>query len=93
MPRSYRHIKEYEKEILESKEQNLTKREMGNKLVFSSKQIHNFITRHNANQRKTAAGEHRCLCLVALARTDSKNLYFKRFCAYQTTKKRNSDKI
>lgn len=56
MPRSYRHIKEYEKEILELKSQGLTKREIGNKLGFSFKQIHNFITRYNANQRKIAVG-------------------------------------
>ncbi len=43
MPRSYRHIKEYEKEILELKEQGLTKREIGNKLGFSKDQIHNFF--------------------------------------------------
>lgn len=29
MPREYRHIKQYEKEILELKEQGLTKREIG----------------------------------------------------------------
>ena len=31
MPRSYRHIKEYEKEILELKEQGMTLREIGKK--------------------------------------------------------------
>ncbi len=56
MPRSYRHIKEYEKEILELKSQGLTEREIGNQLGFSIKQIHNFITRYNANQRKLEAG-------------------------------------
>ncbi len=29
MPREYRHIKQYEKEILELKEKGLTKREIG----------------------------------------------------------------
>ena len=56
MPRSYRHIKEYETEILSLKKQGLTEREIGEKLGFSIKQIHNFITRYKANQRKLAAG-------------------------------------
>ena len=56
MPRNYRHIKEYEKEILELKKQGLTKREIGNKLGFSKDQIHNFISRYNENQRRETAG-------------------------------------
>ena len=56
MPRSYRHIKDYEKEILELKRQGLTKREIGNKLGFSKEQIHNFISRYNENQRRISAG-------------------------------------
>jgi DNA-binding CsgD family transcriptional regulator len=56
MPRSYRHIKEYEKEIIELRAQGLTNREVGERLGFSMKQVHNFITRYNANQRKLAAG-------------------------------------
>jgi len=56
MPRNYRHIKEYETEILKLKEQGLTQREIGEKLGFSFKQIHNFLYRHNANQRKIAVG-------------------------------------
>ena len=56
MSRSYRHIKEHEKEILELKSQGLTEREIGNQLGFSIKQIHNFITRYNAKQRKLEAG-------------------------------------
>jgi transposase len=56
MPRSYRHIKEYEKEILELRAQGLTNREVGEKLGFSIKQIHDFISRYNTNQRKLAAG-------------------------------------
>ena len=56
MPRSYRHIKNYDKEILELKESGLTKREIGQKLGFTFEQIHNFISRYNANQRKIAAG-------------------------------------
>ena len=56
MPRSYRHIKEYEKEIMELKAQGKTKREICEKYGFSMKQLTNFITRYNVNQRKIAAG-------------------------------------
>lgn len=35
MPRSYQHISKYEKEILESKSQGLTRKEIGAKLGFS----------------------------------------------------------
>ena len=56
MPRSYRHIKEYEKEILALKKQGLTIREIGEKLGFNYEQVHNFINRHNRNQRKVDAG-------------------------------------
>lgn len=56
MPRGYRHIKEYEKEILELKEQGKTLREIGERLGFSLKQVHNFISRYNEQQRKIAAG-------------------------------------
>ena len=56
MPRSYRHIQEYEKEILELKSQGLTLREIGKRLGFTYEQLHNFISRYNANQRKLAAG-------------------------------------
>ena len=56
MPRNYRHIKEYEKEILKLKEEGFTKREIGDKLGFSFEQIHNFISRYNEKQRRISAG-------------------------------------
>lgn len=56
MSREYRHIQEYEKEILELKGKGFTNREIGEKLGFTQKQIHNFITRYNEKQRKLAAG-------------------------------------
>ena len=56
MPRGYRHIKEYEKEILEMKEQGKSLRSIGEKYGLTYDQVHNFISRHNANQRKLAAG-------------------------------------
>ena len=56
MPRSYRHIKEYELEILELKSQGKTNREICEKFGFEMKQLKNFINRHNTNQRKLEAG-------------------------------------
>ena len=56
MSREYRHIKQYETEILGLKKQGLTEREIGERLGFTIKQIHNFITRHNANIRKISSG-------------------------------------
>ena len=56
MARSYRHIKEYEKEILELKEKGMTLREIGERLGFTHKQVHNFISRYNRNQRKVSEG-------------------------------------
>ena len=56
MPRSYRKIKEYELDILELKSQGLTKREIGERFGFTYEQVHNFISRHNMNQRKLDAG-------------------------------------
>ncbi len=40
MPRSYRHISNYEKEILELKAQGLTRKEIGAKLGFTKEQMH-----------------------------------------------------
>ena len=56
MPRSYQHISNYENEILELKSKGLTLREIGAKLGFTEKQVHNFITRYNEKQRKLKAG-------------------------------------
>lgn len=56
MPRSYRHIQEYETEILSLKGQGKTLQEIGNKFGFTRKQVHNFITRYNTKQRKIEAG-------------------------------------
>lgn len=46
----------YEKEIFELREQGKSKREICEKYGFSIKQLTNFITRYNTNQRKLAAG-------------------------------------
>ncbi len=56
MPREYRHIKQYEKEILEMKENGATQREIAEKFGFSKEQVKAFFHRHNQCQRKIAAG-------------------------------------
>ena len=56
MSREYRNVKQYEREIISLKAQGLTLREIGEKLGFSRKQIDNFLTRYNSNQRKLATG-------------------------------------
>ena len=56
MPRSYRHIKEHEKEIYKLKEKGLTNREIAEMLGFELEQVKGLIKRHNANERKLAAG-------------------------------------
>ena len=56
MSRSYCHIKDYEKEILELRKQGKTRREICEKYGFSIKQLTNFITRYNVKQKKVEAG-------------------------------------
>ena len=56
MARSYKHIQQYEKEILELKEQGLTHRQIGERLGFTYEQVDGFFHRYNAKQRKIAAG-------------------------------------
>jgi len=56
MPRSYRHIKEYEKEILEMSEKGFTRQEIAERLGMSKEQIKGVIKRHNRSQRKLEAG-------------------------------------
>lgn len=56
MPRSYRHISNYEKEILELKSKGMTLREIGELYGFIYEQVHNFISRYNEKQRKIKAG-------------------------------------
>ena len=56
MPRGYRHIQKYEKEILELRAQGKTRREICEKFGFSIKQMENFITNYNRRQEKMAAG-------------------------------------
>ena len=56
MSRGYRHIQEYEKEIMELRAQGKTRREICERLGFSMSQIKNFINRYNRRQEKIAAG-------------------------------------
>ena len=56
MPRGYRHIKEYEKEIIELKSKGLSNRAICETYGFEMKQLKNFINRFNKNQRKISVG-------------------------------------
>ena len=56
MARNYRHIQQYEKEILELKERGLTHREIGENLGFTQIQVKEFFHRYHKKERKLAAG-------------------------------------
>ncbi len=56
MAREYRHIHQYEKEIIELWKQGKTLREIAEKFGFSKEQVQEFKTRYNRKQRKLAAG-------------------------------------
>ena len=56
MPRSYRHIQYYEKEIMELRSKGKTGKEICERLGISKKQYENFITRYNKKQQKLEAG-------------------------------------
>lgn len=57
MPRKYKHIGEYENEIIGMWNRGETLREIGNKLGFTFKEMRDFKTRYNRKQRQIAAGE------------------------------------
>jgi len=56
MSRSYRHIKEYEQEIMRLRAKGYNGKEISEILGFTIKQYKDFITRYNNNQKKIAAG-------------------------------------
>ena len=56
MRRKYRHISQYEKEIIELRSQGISKRKICEKYGFTMKQLTNFITRYNRKQDKINAG-------------------------------------
>ena len=57
MPRSYRQISQYEKEIIELYNQGMTLRAIAEKLGFTHKQVQEFKTRYNKKQRMKEAGQ------------------------------------
>ena len=56
MARSYIHIQQYEKEILEMKENGLTHQEIAKRLGFTKEQVKGFVKRQHKKERKIAAG-------------------------------------
>ena len=56
MQGKYTNIKDFEKELLEYLNQGHTLRETGEKYGFTYKEMRDFKTRYNKNQRKIAAG-------------------------------------
>ena len=56
MPRKYRYIKEYEKELHELKLEGLTLKEIGDKFGFSREQVKEFFKRERRKERKIVAG-------------------------------------
>ena len=56
MPREYRHISQYEKEIVKLKEEGLTHREIGERLGFDRNKIKKFFERLREKERKISAG-------------------------------------
>ena len=56
MPREYRHLKQYENELLELKAEGLTHREIGERLGFEPIKVKKFFERYRINQKKLSAG-------------------------------------
>ena len=56
MPQKYRHIKRFEKELIEYLEKGHTLREAGEKYGFTYKEIRDFKTRYNKTQRRLSEG-------------------------------------
>lgn len=57
MPRSYRQISQYEKEIIQLYNQGMTLRAIAEKLGFTHKQVQEFKTRYNKKQQMKEAGQ------------------------------------
>lgn len=56
MARSYKHIQECEREIMEKLEQGMTHREIGETLGFTKEQVKGYVKRCHRKERKIAAG-------------------------------------
>lgn len=50
MPREYRHIKQYENELLGLRNEYLIYKEIADRMDFSKKQIQKFFERYRINQ-------------------------------------------
>ncbi len=57
MSRKYRHISEYETEIINMFNQGISLKDIGNELGFTHKEMRNFKTRYNKKQRMIKAGK------------------------------------
>lgn len=57
MPREYRHIKMYEKEIFELKEQGLSQRQISEKLGFPYEKMHDFLSGTTETNEKFLQGQ------------------------------------
>ena len=57
MSRKYRHISDYEEEIIRMVNEGQTLREIGNQLGFTHKEMQDFKTRYNKKQRMIEAGK------------------------------------
>ena len=83
MPREYRHIEQYEKEILELRERGLTKREIGEKLGYRtpryfSKLFYEYMKCYPNEYRKTLLKDGRendCLLNIKI-------FYYRQFLMY-----------
>ena len=56
MSKSYGHIQQYEKEMLELKSEGVTVREIGERFGLTYEQTHDFFKRYNRKQRKLSEG-------------------------------------
>ena len=56
MARIYRHIQQYEREILELKEKGMTQKEIAQQLGFTKEQVKEFFHRQHKKKRKIASG-------------------------------------
>ena len=56
MPRNYRHIQQYEQEMIELKEKGWTVKAIGEKYGLSYEEAHGFFKRYNRKQKKLAEG-------------------------------------
>lgn len=56
MGKEYRHIQQYEEEMLKLKAEGMTVREIGERYGLSREKTHDFFKRYNRKQRKLAEG-------------------------------------